>query len=180
MKFEEALEDIFEERAQELTPRHRRMLRALWEHGRRESWRAQGAAFDQGRSAGLQELGVLFTKVLAKRPVYQVFMIRSREMRYQPWVQAALQQVMDAPNLEEAQRVASELGKLDTSELMKRVGTSKEIVKHLHQGRVFLGKVGGDSMSEVDMLEGLWERGDDESIRQANEEFEKRERRRRR
>jgi hypothetical protein len=119
MSFDD-LRAVFGDRAARFTDEHRQMLRRLWEGGRGQGRRDTATHFDQGRTAGLQKLGVFFTRVLTRRPMDPVFFLRSNNLELQPWARAALQQVLDAPDLEEASRVASERGNLETGELMRR------------------------------------------------------------
>jgi hypothetical protein len=172
VKFEDALRDVFDEKADQMTSEHRRMLRAVWEHGRQEGRGSEKSAFDQGRSAGLCELGVFFTKVLRMRPMDRVFFLRSSRLEYQPWARAALQQVMDAPDLEEAERIAAELGKLSTEELMRRAGDRPPpVLEEARQQR---------HASETEVLEGLWDRdGELERMDEANRAWDQWNRRRR-
>lgn len=128
MRFEESLREVFGEKADELSSQQRRMLKSLWTLGRRKGLEERSSDFEQGRRAGIGELAVLFTMVLRGRPMNQVFFLRSSQIELQeawaielrPWAQAALQQVMDAPDLEEAERVASALAGVSTGELMTR------------------------------------------------------------
>lgn len=183
MGFDDDLRAVFGDRTAHFTDDHRQMLRRLWEGGRDQGRRETASHFDQGRTAGLQELGVFFTKVLTRRPMDQVFLLRSSNLELQPWARAALQQVLDAPDLPEASRVASELGQLETSELMKRF--SQPPPPELEEIRLAFEREKGELMKkqesddEMAMLQKMWERGDEEEMRQAHEEFQKRSRRRR-
>lgn len=182
MGFDDDLRAVFGDRTAHFTDDHRQMLRRLWEGGRSRGREERATHFDQGRIAGLQELGVFFTRVLAKRPMHLVFTGSSSALEFQPWARAALQQVLDAPDLEEASRVASDLGQLETDELMRRFGQapppeSEELKIAFDREKRKLKKL--EQEDELALLQRMWERGDEEEMRQAHEEFQKRSRRRR-
>lgn len=179
MRFEETLKAVFEEKAEEMSPEHRRLLRAVWERGCEEGVARRAADFDQGRRAGLAELGVFFTSVLSRRPIERVFHLRSSTLEYQPWARAALQQVLDAGSLEEASRIASELGQLETSELMRRFGDAPSPELRELEDKMRRAAAAQPRDDEIKMLEGLWEREDDEDARRANEALKERGGRRR-
>ena len=174
MSFEETLQELFEERADDLTPEHRRMLWTLWRRAEEAGRASRAGDFDRGRTAGLQELATLFSKVLSGRKLQDVFFLEGRVMTYQPWATDALQQVMDAGDLEEAERIASELGKLDTGALMSRVGQAQhppELEDLRWHGSSMNNRT---AMTEAELLERLWDRDGDKEMRKANEELNRR------
>jgi len=122
---------------------------------------------------------VFFTSVLSRRPIERVFHLRSRVLEYQPWARAALQQVLDAGSLEEASRIASELGQLETSELMRRFGDAPSSELQELKEKMRRAAAAQPRDDEIKMLEELWEREEDEEARRANEALKERGGRRR-
>lgn len=77
-----------------------------------EMWRA---SFEEGVRRGDGRLGTLFTRVISKEPIHEVFdqtaMTNNNGsfcVGLKPWVQKAFQEILDAPDLDAAQEAADE------------------------------------------------------------------------
>ena len=108
--FTQTLQSIFGERAETMTGDQKRMLRRLWKKGLQQG---TSDGFNRGRTAGIQELGVLFSEVLKGERLHDVFVPSTENgfanMGIHSWVNDALQQIMDAHDLDSARKVAAKL-----------------------------------------------------------------------
>lgn len=143
MSLEEDLRAIFGDRVDTFRPEGMRLLRRLWEAGRKQGRQDRELDFYQGRNAGLAELSVMFTEVIRGLPINEVFQEDGHDPRtgqvnfkLQPWVWNLMQRILDAPDLDSAREVARELGpisramnqRLEEQEAQRRAETDKYLL----------------------------------------------------